>query len=77
MYLNNETYKHYVSLFREAEQTKGWTGQLDVGDIEARKTYYLHAIEGDEVIIKKLAELDKRMDFDLAHQNTDGGEFDE
>lgn len=77
MYLSEDTFKHYISLFRRAEQSPNWKGQLEADSSDAKMIYFNNAEQDDGVIINKLIALDNQLDFAIAHQNTDGGEFDE
>jgi hypothetical protein len=72
MYLSDNTYKDYIRLFSKADLK-----QIDENDKDARQIYLANIDKGDDVVITKLKTLDAVADFQITHQDTDRGEFDE
>lgn len=72
MYLSENTYKDFIKVMNKANLK-----QISFEDQDARKIYLDYIGQGDDVVITKLRRLDAIADFQIMHQGTDGGEFDE
>lgn len=72
MYLSENTYKDYIKVFNKAGLV-----QIDIDDKDAKKIYLDYIAQGEDVVITKLRRLDAIADFQITHQGTDGGEFNE
>lgn len=72
MYLSENTYKDFIKVMNRANLK-----QISFEDQDARKIYLDYIDQGDDVVITKLRRLDAIADFQITHQGTDGGEFDE
>lgn len=72
MYLSENTYKDFIKVMNKANLK-----QISFEDQDARKIYLDYIGQGDDVVITKLRRLDAIADFQITHQGTDGGEFDE
>jgi|GEM_PF-6925354 len=68
MYLDKKGFDEYVKIFKKAKLK-----QVDIKNGKAREIYYLNINKGEDCVIDKLKQFDGEADFEISHQETDGG----